>query len=203
MERIDKAFSFVKASLHWCKRFAKGEETFLRILNRRTIYEDLRKRRPVVHGYPFIAYIDICNYCNLRCPLCPTGQGRHERKQDMMSVEAFRKIMEQIGKYLYVVRLDSWGEPLLNRNIFKIIECAVSFGIYVSFSTNLNILRSGDAERLVKSGVSEIYVSMDGATQASYESYRRGGSLQKVIENIQQIQEVKIRLRRKKPRITV
>lgn len=120
----------------------------------------------------------------------------------MMSWKLFQIIMQQIGRYLYVIRLDSWGEPLLNRDIFKIIECAVTYKIKVSFSTNLNVLEPGDAELLVKSGLDEILVSLDGATQATYETYRRGGSLKKVIENIQQIQEAKRRLRKENPKVT-
>ena len=172
-------------------RLLRREASLKRALNRIMIERAFKAKNEVVRHYPIYAYIDVCNICNLKCPLCPTGQGRNERPKGKMSFEDFKKIIDEIGDYLYVVRLDSWGEPLLNREIFDMIAHAKKKRISVSFSTNFNIFGQEMAEEMVRSGLDELYVSLDGTTQKTYEMYRRGGSLRKVIKNILLLQKVK------------
>lgn len=172
-------------------RLLRCEASLKRAANRIMIERAFKARTESVRGYPIYAYIDVCNMCNLKCPLCPTGQGRNERPKGKMSFEDFKKIIDEIGDYLYVVRLDSWGEPLLNREIFDMIAYAKKKRISVNFSTNFNIFCQEMAEEMVRSHLNELYVSLDGTTQKTYETYRRGGNLKRVIENILLLQKVK------------
>jgi len=50
--------------------------------------------------YP--AALTICpgNICNLRCDLCPTGQNDSGRGKGFLSLELFKKIMDECGPYL-------------------------------------------------------------------------------------------------------
>ena len=75
-----------------------------------------------VIGYPVELVMDPSNLCNLHCPLCPTGQGRNERSKGKMSFVNFRKIIDELGAYLYRVDLHNWGEPFLNDEIDCLFE---------------------------------------------------------------------------------
>ena len=83
----------------------------------RTEYER-RMRRIDVRGRPYILFLDPCNYCNLRCPLCPTGLNDLQRDQAMLSVEHFKRYFDPHAEYLFEVILHNWGESFINKNVY-------------------------------------------------------------------------------------
>jgi len=155
-----------------------------------------------VIGNPIELVIDPCNICNLHCPLCPTGQGRDERLKGKMSFENFKKIIDELGAYLYEVDLHNWGEPLLNKEIYDMILYSHVHNIKVSLSTNLNFFDEVRCERLVKCNLDHLIVSLDGASQETYEKYRVGGNFDKVIDGIKMVIQKKKELYSFSPFIT-
>jgi radical SAM protein with 4Fe4S-binding SPASM domain len=103
--------------------------------------------------------------------------------------------MKEWGNYLQVIWLWTWGEPFLNKNIYKMISLAREKNIVVMSSTNGN-LRWDDREleELVKSGLSMLIVAVDGMDQESYSKYRIQGKLDHVLENIKRLVDTKKRL---------
>jgi radical SAM protein with 4Fe4S-binding SPASM domain len=118
-----------------------------------------------------------------------------------MSFNNFRKIIDEIGAYLYRVDLHNWGEPLLNDELYKMIAYARSHDIQVRVSSNLNGIDRTKAEKLVKSGLDVLIVSLDGASQETYAQYRVGGRFNKVTSGIKMINELKKELNVSKPSI--
>jgi radical SAM protein with 4Fe4S-binding SPASM domain len=148
-----------------------------------THYLMLRKKSRVV-GYPSHLTIDVTNVCNLRCPLCPTGVNAPGRGKGAMPLETFRKIIDEMGRYLISVDLFNWGEPLLNNDVYEMIAYAHKRNIVTSISSNFQHFSAEAAERLVSSGLDNLILSIDGASQESYEKYRVGGDFQKTVNNI-------------------
>lgn len=71
-------------------------------------------------------------------------------------------------------------------------------------NTNFSVpFTSTDAERLVESGLTDLFVSIDGATQEVYERYRAGGDLARVIGNCRLLADTKKRLGKDLPRLTL
>lgn len=136
--------------------------------------------------------IEVVSVCNLRCPGCVHG---HEDGQffqpraKFMRLEEFEKIMGEFGQVLQHINITPVGEAFLNPDIYDIIACAKKFGVCVSLDTNGQIL---DVQRTVTSGLDEITFSVDGFTQGTYEKYRRGGSLEKLLQNISSLHEAAI-----------
>jgi len=156
--------------------------------------------KPEILNYlPPRIYVDPTNICNLRCPLCPTGRKEFGRKPGYMRFENFKKIVDEIGETLFEIDFYFWGEPLLNKQIFKMIKYAHEKNIRTRISSNLNFDFS--VEELVDSGLDELIVSCDGASEETYRKYRVGGSFSKVMEKIREIQEYKRKNKRKNPRI--
>lgn len=156
--------------------------------------------KPEVLNYlPPRIYVDPTNICNLRCPLCPTGRREFGRKPGYMKFDDFKKIVDEIGDYLFEIDFYFWGEPLLNKNIFRMIEYAHQRNIRTRMSSNLNFTFS--VKELVESGLDELIVSCDGTSQETYVKYRVGGDFSKVIRKIQDIQDYKRRTGRKNPRV--
>ena len=131
--------------------------------------------------------VESGNVCNLRCPLCPTGQLDKSATKGMLPYETFEKILDQMGRDLITVRLYNWGEPLLNKDLIRMCELAYARGVSVKISTHLNDLTPALAEGLLRAKVKKIYISADGATPESYAIYRRGGNFERVMSNIRML----------------
>ena len=65
----------------------------------------------------------------------------------------------------------------------------------------MNNVPTEGLEALVASGLDRLMIAMDGSTQETYERYRRGGNLERVLEHMEQLKQAKKRLRSRKPLI--
>lgn len=157
------------------------------------------ERRINLEGFPYWLTIDPTNYCNLRCPFCPTGRGKGTRQPAKLGLNLFKRIMDTLGPYLIHIDFCNWGEPFLNENICEMIKLAKTFGINTKIDTNFNVFSEQMAEVLVESGLDEISLSIDGTSQETYEKYRRGGSFEKIMRNIDLLVKVRQKLQKKTP----
>jgi MoaA/NifB/PqqE/SkfB family radical SAM enzyme len=148
-----------------------------------------------VVGYPYKITIDPINFCNLQCALCPTGNRLPGRTRSYMAFSTFKKIIDELSPYLLEIDLYNWGEPLLNKDIFRMIEYARSYNIDVDISTNLNYFNDEICANLISSGLNKLIISLDGASQLSVEKYQKGNNFESVIKHIKQLIERKERLK--------
>jgi radical SAM protein with 4Fe4S-binding SPASM domain len=149
------------------------------------LQEKLKMARVV--GYPPLLFIDIGNICSLKCPLCPTGKNAKGRDRGFMSFVNFKEVIDEFAPYLAVADLYNWGEPFLNKDIFRMIDYAHRKGIVVRLSSNLNYLDGNMTEQLVQSKCDILIISLDGTSQGSCSKYQIGTDFSKVIRNIQLI----------------
>lgn len=156
-----------------------------------------------VLGYPPTIMVEPTNICNLKCPLCPTGAGLIKRKKGFMTLLNFKKIIDEMGDYIIHLRLWNWGEPLLNQDIFKMISYAKQKKIFVNISTNSHLLNKEISKGLVESGLDELIVSIDGASEETYKKYRKGGDFKKIIDSLKFLIQEKKRLNKKLPYINL
>jgi MoaA/NifB/PqqE/SkfB family radical SAM enzyme len=159
----------------------KRHHTLKRLMNLLLVKLQLYLRATKLSGRPYFLVVESTNLCNLSCPLCPTGQGLKSRPKGKMSFNDFKKIIDELGAYLYSLRMENWGEPLLNEEIPMMIAYAKSKGIFTSFNTNLCLLDESIAKGLISSGLDHIKISLDGTNEQSYLKYRMGGDFRKVI----------------------
>ena len=160
----------------------------------------LRLGRTRVRGYPYEWEIDTTNICQLKCPLCHTGLGTVNRQKGVMHFDLFKKTIDEIKDYCIWLSLYSWGEPFLNKEIDKYVAYANKANIATIISSNLNKpLTPETAERLVRSGLDSLIVSLDGTTQEVYKIYRVGGQLDRVLDNIRLLVQKKKELGYKTP----
>jgi len=59
-------------------------------------------------GFPYILTVEPTNICNISCPLCPTGRGLEGRAKQTLSFEGYRRVVDEIGRYVYLVNLQNW-----------------------------------------------------------------------------------------------
>jgi radical SAM protein with 4Fe4S-binding SPASM domain len=153
-------------------------------------------------GRPYLAIVEPFNSCNLQCPLCLSGGARAYAtgmKRGRMTFETFRRFVDQLGEYIMSMNLFNWGEPLLNKEIFAMISYAQSRNIGVILSTNFQLFDEEMAEKMIRSGLERLIVSIDGATQGTYEIYRVGGDLTRVVEHTKLLVRKKRELKSRYP----
>jgi radical SAM protein with 4Fe4S-binding SPASM domain len=142
-------------------------------------------QKPIILGKPTTLSIEPTTSCNLRCPECPSGLRSFTRPTGMLQEDLFEKVIDQVKGHLTWLHLYFQGEPFLNPRFLEMVAYADSRGIFTSTSTNAHYFGENQVRAILKSGLKQLIVSMDGITQEVYEHYRVGGSLQKVQEGLQ------------------
>jgi MoaA/NifB/PqqE/SkfB family radical SAM enzyme len=166
----------------------------------RVEWERFRKKENVT-GLPYVVVLDPTNVCNLKCPVCPTPKGDLLHPSGRVSPEDFEMFIDRIAAHTYRLILYNWGEPFLHKQIIRMLSYAHRNRISTAISSNLNILPREGAEALVMSGLDDLVVSCDGLSQETYERYRVGGELEKVVANLNAIKQAKKKLGRSNPSI--
>ena len=159
------------------------------LLNSASYAFSLLTGKAFVWGMPGAIMIEPTNICNLKCPMCPSGNGSLKRAKGYMDFELFKKVIDEVSEYAFMVILWNQGEPFLNKDMVKMINYAHSKRMYTLVSTNANILPS--AEGIVDSGLDRLIISLDGASQETYNQYRINGEIDKVKENVRKLVEAK------------
>jgi radical SAM protein with 4Fe4S-binding SPASM domain len=158
--------------------------------------------RPIKPELPSHIYVDPATVCNLKCPICPTGNGSSRLKKMFMNADTFQRMLDKLPG-LRNIELYNWGESLLNPDILEIIAAAKQRGIKLTIHSNFSFEKD-DAffRRLVELPLDTLFVSADGATQATYEKFRVGGRLELVLDNMRRVVKWKRELNSDKPRVT-
>ena len=137
--------------------------------------------------FPTRLMVEPTSRCNLFCPLCISGRREIAKKPDLSAL-AFERIYRQFEDGCEELTFHNFGEPLLNRDLPEMIRFAKSEGCSFSvLSTNAMLLTGDRCRALAESGLDEIYVCVDGFTQKTYEQYRVGGCLDRVLAGIQRL----------------
>lgn len=138
-------------------------------------------------GWPVHLMVEPSTFCNLQCTLCPVTVGL-DRPQGFMDLSLFRKLIDEVGEYVFTLLLWDWGEPFLNPQIFLMIAYAKKKGIKVISSTNGHLfIQAEQADAVIHSGLDTLIFAMDGVTQETYQRYRQGGSLESILQGIRTV----------------
>lgn len=144
-------------------------------------------RKPAHHALPISIAIEPTTSCNLRCPECPSGLRSFTRPTGMLRADLFRKVIGELANTLSYLTFYFQGEPYLHPQFLELVSHAASRNIYTTTSTNAHYLDDNMAKRTIQSGLDRLIISIDGTTQETYEAYRIGGKLEKVIEGTKNI----------------
>ena len=156
-------------------------------------------KKPIQWGYPISISFEPTTSCNLRCPECPSGLRAFTRPTGMLKKDFFRQTIDDIHKDILYLIFYFQGEPFLNREFLDMVKYAADKNIYTATSTNAHYLTDEVARKTVESGLDRLIISIDGTTQDTYQQYRVGGNIDKVIEGAKNIVKWKKELKSKTP----
>ncbi|GIV27994.1 MAG: radical SAM protein [Bacteroidia bacterium] len=151
-------------------------------------------KKPFQWGFPISIAVEPTTSCNLRCPECPSGLRSFTRPTGMLKKDFFEKFISEIHNKTLYLTFYFQGEPYLNPNFLDMVKLASSKKIYTATSTNAHYLTPENAEKTIKSGLDRLIISIDGTSQETYQQYRVGGSLEKVIQGTKNIIQAKRKL---------
>lgn len=149
-----------------------------------------RTNRISLKSKPFLLYMEMTNRCNFRCPFCFTGKNNNKIKGEV-SKAGVQKVLDQIGEYVYLATLHGLGEPLLNKEFDEVVSMLHQRNIFTVISTNVSLLNEAMAGKIVQSKLDYLILSIDGASQMSYEKYRKGGDFAQVMENTKNFMRIR------------
>jgi radical SAM protein with 4Fe4S-binding SPASM domain len=119
----------------------------------------------------------------------------------MLDTVLFQNTIDALAPTLNYLTFYFQGEPYLNPKFLDMVQYASRKGIYIATSTNAHYLNDEAARKTVECGLDRLIISIDGTTQKSYESYRVGGSIDKVIAGTKNIIAWKSKLKSKTPHV--
>ena len=149
---------------------------------------------------PIEAYVEVTNRCNSKCVTCPLTSGSQEPAHDL-GYDEFVRLVGQLPDLQRAV-LHGIGEPLLNRDLPRMIDYLKARGVYVLFNTNAALLTEARGRALIGSGLDEVRVSIDGGTPETYARIRGIPVFSRVVENVADFVRLKRALAAETPRVS-
>ncbi|WP_167955996.1 radical SAM/SPASM domain-containing protein [Anaerosporobacter faecicola] len=126
-------------------------------------------------------YVESTNRCNLSCIFCARENMSRELKS--VSLESFCKTIDKLKKGSYI-SLNGNGEPLLNPQIYDMIEYASRKEMFVSIITNGTALTDKNIVKLANSGVSRVQISFQSLHKETYEKVLKGANFDRTIRQV-------------------
>jgi radical SAM protein with 4Fe4S-binding SPASM domain len=119
----------------------------------------------------------------------------------MLNEQVFTSVIDQLSPVLMNLTFYFQGEPYLNPKFLDMVAYASAKNVFTSTSTNAHYLNDDMARRTVESGLDRLIISIDGVSQGTYEQYRVGGQLNKVLEGTRNIISWKKKLKSRSPHV--
>lgn len=158
-------------------------------------------KKPLHWGLPAAIAFEPTTSCNLRCPECPSGLRSFTRPTGMLQTNLFKKVIDEIAPATAYLTFYFQGEPYLHPQFLELVQYATQKKIYTATSTNAHYLNDENAKKTIQSGLDRLIISIDGTTQETYEKYRIGGKLEKVLAGTAKIIEWKKKLKSNTPHV--
>ncbi|HYH17191.1 MAG TPA: radical SAM protein [Azospirillum sp.] len=135
--------------------------------------------------------IEAASACNLRCRHCTTGVAYRSTDRRAMRLDLFERALAELGSFEALVSCVMYlgGEPLMNPHLATMIR-RLRDGTSVEqihFVTNAMLATEERCRELAASGVSRIFVSIDGRTPEENDDIRRGSHYPTVRENLRML----------------
>jgi MoaA/NifB/PqqE/SkfB family radical SAM enzyme len=131
---------------------------------------------------PVCLYLETTNRCNLLCTTCPRTFEELEPEKDM-SWELFTSIIDQFPRIERVV-LHGVGEPMLVKELPRMIRYLKERGVYVLFNTNGTLLTKANGQAVLDAGLDELRVSLDAAESSVFQMVRGKDMFDRIVTNV-------------------
>lgn len=132
---------------------------------------------------PIWATLDLTWNCNCRCSYCNYWRDDHED----LPADAMKLVIDRLGELGVVYLGLSGGEPLLRKDVVELTAHAKALGLFVGMNTNGTVGRLDVYDALMAAGIDTICFSIDGASAATHEMFRKNCPFHRVVDTIRKV----------------
>ena len=166
------------------------------------VHRQLMNRRQMGERYLSVRF-DTVTACNHRCQYCYTLDLTGHRTQ-LMSLDDFKRAAENILPYTHTLALSCAWEPTMNKHLADFIRVSASYDVpYLHFVSNGAYLTDEMMEAMVDCGLDRMAVSIDAATPEMYEKIREVNDLERVLDNLRKLKDLKAQRGVDKPQVNI
>lgn len=155
----------------------------------------------IVDRPPVCLYLEVTNRCNLLCVTCPRTFEDLEPPTDM-SWELFTRIVDQVPDLARAV-LHGVGEPMMVRELPRMIRYLAGRGVHVLFNTNGTLLDQRRGRELIESGLAELRLSLDAAEPGAFRLVRGVDAFERIVDNVKTFTALQRELHADRPRVSL
>ena len=108
-----------------------------------------------------------------------------------MTFDTFKNIIDQIEGKIEFISLASRGEPLICKDIDKMLLYTTGKFLNLKINTNASMLTEKKIHTVLQSGVKTLVFSADAADEKNYSKLRVNGDLKRILKNIDLFNEIR------------
>lgn len=128
--------------------------------------------------------VELTSQCNARCAFCYNPTRGEEQLNTSSTLELINKAIDEIGPYHVSF---SGGEPLLRRDLSRLVRYVKDRGLKATVVTNGIALGKDRAKELFESGVDLFQVTLLAADQALHDGLAGGPFFERVVGSIAEL----------------
>lgn len=139
---------------------------------------------PLNPAFPVRMIFNTTYRCNLRCKMCFLIQCKKFKhlKNKVLPFDVFNNVCKETLPFAKEIKLTVSGEPLLTPYFNKIPDILQEYRVKLNLTTNGTLLNRKISKQIMPF-LSDLKISLDGASKNTYEKIRVGANFNKVIKN--------------------
>jgi radical SAM protein with 4Fe4S-binding SPASM domain len=149
----------------------------------------------ILDEYPPYLQIEPTSICNFRCIFCfetdPTFTDKANGFMGQMTLDLFKRIIDQAVENIEFLSLASRGEPMICKDIVPMLEYTRGKFLNLKLNTNASLLDEERCHAILAGGVKTIVFSADAAEEPLYSKFRVNGRLSIILDNIELFQKIR------------
>lgn len=144
---------------------------------------------------PFTVVWETTRACALKCLHC-RAEAQPRRHPDELTTSEGMALLQQIKEFGDPIFVVTGGDPLMRRDLFALLEYAISIGLRTSLAPSATKLVTPQRLRQLKdTGVKRIAISLDGPDAPSHDAFRATpGIFQRTVEVLNDINDAGLSL---------
>ena len=156
---------------------------------------DIFPKEKIVDDFPPCLQVEITSVCNYRCVFCYQTDSELTKKENghmgSMTLDLFKKIVDETNGKCEAVTLASRGEPLICKDFVQMLKYMSGKFLASKVNTNASLLTEEKCHGILQTDLQTLVFSCDAAEEPLYSQLRVGGSLETVLQKIRMFNEVK------------
>ena len=138
--------------------------------------------------FPPCLQIEPTSVCNYRCVMCYQADKSFSNKSEgfmnNMSLDLYKKIIDQVEGKIESITLASRGEPTLNKEFVNMLNYSSNKFLALKMNTNASLLNEKLIHSILSTDIQSIVFSVDAADKETYEKIRVNGKFEKIMKNL-------------------